>query len=372
MKTSSGAVRASLAAALLTVSVPGLAQAVFDLPPGSPSATPRPAGPVDPDAPVVRPRPAQTAAAQPVPAASVAPTEAEPPPFSADRAPQRKAPAAVPTPRAASVTEPIPEPSAASVPALTATPTLSAAEPTRPKTPTVADKSSGWIAFATGVLVGALALTAAAGLMWRRRKAADEQALAFEPPVVPAPQPKPVAPTAQAEPPPTEPVAFALPDGLQIELEARRLDASLMATTLAYRLTLKNHGTTVLNDLAIQGDLIAAHSSLPVEKQIASAEQQLDLRHSLTALPPGEAAEFKGEMRLPLTAITPIRAGNAAYFVALARLRIEVEQATDRPLVLTQTFVVGELPEQPGGALRPFRLDLGPRTFGRLGQRAVG
>jgi len=34
--------------------------------------------------------------------------------------------------------------------------------------------------------------------------------------------------------------------------------------------------------------------------------------------------------------------------------------------------LVGELPEAPGAALRPFRLDLGPRTYSRLGQRAVG
>jgi hypothetical protein len=33
--------------------------------------------------------------------------------------------------------------------------------------------------------------------------------------------------------------------------------------------------------------------------------------------------------------------------------------------------VVGELPEQPGAALRPFRLDLGPRNYMRVSQRAV-
>jgi hypothetical protein len=44
----------------------------------------------------------------------------------------------------------------------------------------------------------------------------------------------------------------------------------------------------------------------------------------------------------------------------------------DESLILAQTFVIGELPDQPGGALRPLRLDLGPRTFGKLGQRAVG
>jgi hypothetical protein len=88
-------------------------------------------------------------------------------------------------------------------------------------------------------------------------------------------------------------------------------------------------------------------------------------------LAPGESAEFTGDFRLPLTAITPIRSGEAAFFVPLARLRVEASTPSGSPLVEAQTFVVGELPEAPGAALRPFRLDLGPRNYARVGQRAV-
>ncbi len=195
---------------------------------------------------------------------------------------------------------------------------------------------------------------------------------AMEPEAPPAAGPKAAPAPAPAPPPAAEPVAAAKPVGLQIALEARRLDASLAATTLAYNLTLTNHGSTTLSAIAIEGDMVAAHASLPVEKQIANTEQRLELRHALLELAPGESADFKGEMRLPLAAITPIRSGNTAYFVPLARLRLEAARTADEPLVMAQTFVIGELPEQPGGALRPFRLDLGPRTFGKLGQRAVG
>ena len=55
----------------------------------------------------------------------------------------------------------------------------------------------------------------------------------------------------------------------------------------------------------------------------------------------------------------------------LARFRVEAAATGDIPLTAAQTFVIGELPEQPGAALRPFRLDLGPRTYSRIGQRAV-
>jgi hypothetical protein len=211
------------------------------------------------------------------------------------------------------------------------------------------------------------------GLFWRSRRGEADLTIDFEPPVVTAPRVEadPLAVPVPDESP-AETVTEPDPDGLTIALEARRLDASLVATTLAYSLRVTNHGTTPLVALAIEGDMVAAHSTLPVEKQIANTELRLELRHALVELGAGESAEFRGEMRLPLTAITPIRAGSAAYFVPLARLRVEAAQSATESLILAQTFVVGELPEKPDGALRPFRLDLGPRTYSRLGQRSVG
>jgi hypothetical protein len=39
--------------------------------------------------------------------------------------------------------------------------------------------------------------------------------------------------------------------------------------------------------------------------------------------------------------------------------------------VASSTFVVGEDQDRPGAALRPFRLDLGPRLYSRIGQREL-
>jgi hypothetical protein len=218
-----------------------------------------------------------------------------------------------------------------------------------------------WIAGGAALLAGLFAL-----LWWWRRP--RTLALEFEPPVVAKPEPQaepkiepkpaatPAPVPAPAPPPPVVPAT-----GLGITLEARRMNASLMATTLSYTIRLTNHSAEPLSALAVEGDMISAHASLPPERQIAGSAQRLELRHALVTLAPGESAEFTGDFRLPLAAITPIRSGEAAYFVPLARLRVEV-----------QTFVVGELPDAPGAALRPFRLDLGPRTYSRLGQRAVG
>lgn len=228
-----------------------------------------------------------------------------------------------------------------------------------------------WIAGATGLLAAVFAL-----LWWRRRKVPAVAAITFERPIVPAPQPAPgsaepvVTPvTAQSLPEPH--LSLSLPAGLGMTLEARRMSASLMATTLSYAVTLTNTGSEPLSALAVEGDMVSAHASLPPEAQIAGDGQRLELRHALVTLAPGESAEFTGDFRLPLSAVTPIRAGEAAYFVPLARLRVEASTAGGQSLVQVQTYVVGEMPEDHGAALRPFRLDLGPRTYSRIGQRAV-
>ena len=233
-----------------------------------------------------------------------------------------------------------------------------------------------WIAAAAAVLTLLFGL-----LWWRRRKPAAMTVFAFEHPVVPQrlaePQPEPLPKAAPQPQAPLAPGAPPLPvatggGALAISLEARRMSASLMATTLSYVLTVTNTTDQPLNAVAVEGDMIAAHGSLPAEKQIAGDHQRLELRHALVTLAAGESAEFTGDFRLPLATLVPIRAGDAALFVPLARLRIEASTAAGTPLVQVKTWVVGELPEQPGAALRPFRLDLGPRTYSRIGQRAVG
>lgn len=372
---------AAIALALSLVPAPLAAQSANDW--RLPGATVRPAppgsqGPVDRDNPVVTitvPSPSQTAAPSPVPAATpsqspTASSTAQRSTTATRQAPQVTKPGPTPSPTGAAASQ-APASSATALPASVPVP-VPAVTSLPPAAPVEAAKPGWywpWIAGAAGLL----ALVFAA-LWWRRRKETAVPVVHFERPVVqpkpPASAPEPlVAAPAPAAPQPQ--VAAQLPAGLGIALEVRRMNASLMATSLNYVLTLTNHGSEPLSALAVEGDMVSAHASLPPEAQIANDNQRMEPRHSLVTLAPGESAEFTGVFMLPLTAVTPIRAGNAAYFVPLARLRVEANTPTGAALVQAHTWVVGELPEDAGAALKPFRLDLGPRTYSRVGQRAV-
>ena len=391
MRKIGGSVRAATGAmALAAALVPGVATAQtlpdFSIPGARPTSNPRSQGPVDADNPIVRApvvRPTPTPAPSPVPVASPTPVPRAPattvsaPPVSGTAPSRNPAPpprtvpaaspqaseSAAPGPAATDAVTLFPLPSGSSLPTITATDSVIL--------PAAAERTSGsywpWLAGGAALLAALLA-----GLWWRSRQPRT-LLLDFVPPVVPAPAPAPVEPqpAPAARNPLPSPQLAAIPRGLGITLEAKRMSASLMATTLSYALTLTNNSHETLSALAVEGDMIAAHASLPPEQQIASDGQRLELRHALVTLAAGESAQFTGDFRLPLTAINPIRAGDAALFVPLARLRVEASTPAGKPLVQVQTYVVGETGDVPGAGLRPFRLDLGPRTYSRIGQRAV-
>lgn len=216
---------------------------------------------------------------------------------------------------------------------------------------------------------GAALLAALGGLVWWRRRTAErELEIDFEPPVVAQVQPTPPVPEPVAPvlllPPVLEP--FAVVAELAMALEATRLSATLLNTTLQYRLRLTNHTAAPIGPIVISGDMVAAHATQPVEQQLALSGQVLERRHETPALAPGESVTLSGEIRLPLAAIAPIKAGSAALFIPLARFRAEAQGVT-----VSHNFVVGEAPEVADAALRPFRLDLGPRVYSRISQREV-
>ena len=200
-------------------------------------------------------------------------------------------------------------------------------------------------------LLGTIPLLLGAG--WAARRAFRRPPARSATPEVERPRP------AQAAPAPPQ------ADPLQVSLEPLRLALTLMNATLAYRLEIANRGDAPLRGLTIGADMISAHASLSREEQLSGPQEVGGApTHRIGRLEPGESRLLEGEFRLPFPQIVPIRQGNAALLVPLARLRVDAEGA--EPLV--RTFAIGQPGE--GNALQPFRLDHGPRIYPRLAQHA--
>lgn len=344
----------------------------FRLPPPPSENQPPPdqQGPVAPDVPESRSAPAPSPTARaPAPAPTATPPIIIPPRLETSP-PATATPAPAPAPRA-TATPATPPPASEAPTDITPSPVPEGAEaapsplptfsPSAPSAPTgeTAEGAGGtWWPWLLGALV--LAALGAGAVVWRRNQAGPAAKVPEieRPRVVPAPAP---AAELQAAAPPA-PAASAPAEPLQVALEPLRMSLTLMNAALAYRLQVTNRGSTPLTGLSIGADMIAAHASMSREQQLGGPANGAKAER-IERLEPGESRVIQGEFRVPFSQIVPIRQGNAALLLPLARFRVEAEGAP--PVV--RTFAVG----QPGnGALQPFRLDQGPRIYPNLIQRA--
>lgn len=161
------------------------------------------------------------------------------------------------------------------------------------------------------------------------------------------------------------PAATAL-DGLVVQLEPRHLGRTMLNATFGYQLVLENRGAGAIGPLAVSGDIASAHGSRTAEEQLSPAGAPP--LHEVPVLAPGESVSLRGELRLPMGEILPVRNGSAEFFVPLARFRIEDRaQATS----LSRVFLVGQPGTRADGALRPFRIETLWNVAGPLAQREV-
>lgn len=395
----------------LVLATPALAQNAndlnsFSLPPGTPTPAPPvvalPPPAVATPAPAASPSPAPSASASPKPAPSPRATatpaprpsaspSSSPAPHATPRPGATPLPTAAATPSAAPSALPTSPPAVVPLPTDTAVPAATASAPALAPTPASGTPLWPWLAGGAAVVLGGAAFA-----LSRRRKAgaaeeAEPEAYAEAPaapaepepsppaalPREPAPSPaipEPALSLADVPPPPAPPAPEPAPrkaaGQVTVTLAAKRLSATLMNTALTYELTVTNSGEEPIGPIAVSGDMIGAHASIP-PKVLLETTADGEPQHRVPRLEPGESAAMSGELRLPLAAITPIRHGPATLFVPLARFRVLVFREGRPPVSANHAFVIGEEPQTPGAALKPFRLDLGPRLYSGITQREL-
>ena len=187
------------------------------------------------------------------------------------------------------------------------------------------------------------------------------------PPSTPAPAPRPAAVTTPAAKVPSAPSAATGSSDLKIEFFAENASSTLLNAVVGFRLVLTNDGKDDLKGLRIFGELIQADQN----SAMIPALQRNNMVDQVTELPAGASVEIPGEVRLPLNAIRPISFKNQALFIPLARFEVEFQDDVGSSLEQAASFIVGQEHQPPRAKMAPFRLDLGPRNFEPVGQRAV-
>ncbi|MET1755251.1 hypothetical protein ABVV53_07250 [Novosphingobium sp. RD2P27] len=142
---------------------------------------------------------------------------------------------------------------------------------------------------------------------------------------------------------------------------------SLVYATLQYELEVVNSGAERLPELQVHADLSSAHASIDTREQLAPSPGQLEVKHTVPALPVGETMHLKGEIRIPLQQIRRLMKGNAQFFVPLARFCF----CSPEGEAVRRVFTVGQHNPNGSGALASVRLDAGPRNLRELDAREI-
>lgn len=232
-----------------------------------------------------------------------------------------------------------------------------------------------WLAAA---LLGALA---AAHALWRRRRravvAGAEQLEAFVP-VEPVPPPMPVPPAAPAHPrlPPTaggtnKPstsggvVSTRLRPVLELELAPARCVIDQQQAIIEFTITAMNSGNAPARDVRIEVALINAG---PAQDQEIGRffDQPAGVGEPLEVIPPMRSIQLNSRVSMPLDQVRAFEAAGRKLFVPLLAFNALFRWSGGEGQA-SVSYLVGR--EGEGEKMAPFRLDLGPRIFRKLGAR---
>lgn len=165
--------------------------------------------------------------------------------------------------------------------------------------------------------------------------------------------------------PETRPVKAAISDLITIEFHAQSASSTLLNAVVGYELEIRNISEQQISDLHISGAMIQADKNL-VE---TAASSQGQLLHEVGDLKAGEKERVSGDIRLPFTAFQPIDFQSQKLFVPLILLRFDYFDSEGNAQMRALNYLVGSEHSPPREKMAPFRLDLGPRSYGNVAHR---
>jgi len=199
-----------------------------------------------------------------------------------------------------------------------------------------------------------LALLGGSALMWRRRK---PKALHLAAPVAETSIPAPV---------------IDLPR-LDLTLDITGATRSVMMFTLQYRLAVANRSDRAVTDLNLAVSLACARASANTGAGTGNAPSPGAAQElaTIARIGPHQARSVTGEVRLPLSAIQPLRQGKTPLFVPLVHVTLEGGGDNGGPRAMTRSFVIGTPSTSGTGRLHPILLDQPPGSVSGLAAQSI-
>jgi len=330
-------------------------------PPVTPAPSPEPTQPRPAPAPQVLPPPASTAPGTQASPSTLAPTASSPAPVETQAAPD-----------ADSLPPPKTQPTSAS-------PAPSQAAPV--KQPSTADGD----AIRVGVIMALLGLAVAGGLYWRRRRtkaapAAMQSKVRAAPPSYPKLRSTPVKTTAKppaqslspaVAPPPAAKAATLSPQSpLTMAFVPDAAVVSLANLVVRGQLQVANQGPDIIQGLTVRAALIAASAQQQQAIDNFFADPNQIPPSPVGALNPGEQIGLRLELSMALCDMQTFALGDKMLLVPILLAVVSYDNAEPQQAAQLVTMI-GREANPPTEKMGPLRLDLGPRSFGQLGQRPL-
>jgi hypothetical protein len=260
------------------------------------------------------------------------------------------------------ISAPIPEP----VPSSTAAPptSLDPLAVTVPvEQPALEPEGSGsnlWL-----YLLFAGVVAAGGFFLFRRRSQAAHASAApvAAPPLRPA-APKPVVPTAPAPRPeiPTRP-------WLDLEFKPSEVGSTDSHATVKFDLFVRNTGDGEARDVRIDGRLFNAGSAQDTEIGAFFAEAGASGMPAPRPIAPKTQLPYRGTVLLPREQVREVTVQGRRLFIPMVAFNVRYHWGEAGIGQTSASYLVGSESDPPVEKMGPFRLDLGPRVYRKVGQR---
>ena len=202
-----------------------------------------------------------------------------------------------------------------------------------------------WWPWAAGGLAGLLALLGIGALLHRRKPKLARIA--------------PFAPISNA----AQDTSPAELPRLDLQLDIISANRSMMMFTIEYRLELANRTDRAVRDLSIATGIACARRGVTNTASPGAAREV----QSLDRIGPQQSRSITGQLRLPLSEITPLRQGGKPLFIPLLHLTLEGQGQG----ATTRTFVIGIPSEANPARVQPIMLDTLPGSIPGLRAQPV-